>query len=40
MLECHNAVGNGGLNSVSPAGKGNKFFTTLFIKMLILTFCL
>lgn len=40
MLECQGAVINGGLNSVSPAGKGNKFFTMHFIKMLILTFCL
>ena len=40
MLECQGAVISGGLNSVSPAGNGNKFFAMHFIKMLILTFCL
>lgn len=40
VLECWGAVINGGLSSVSPAGKGNKFFLMLFIKVLILTFCL
>lgn len=39
-FECQATVINGGLNSVSPAGKGDKFFTMHFIKMLILTFCL
>lgn len=34
------AVINGGLNSVSPAEKGKKFFMMHFIKILILTFCL
>jgi len=32
ILECCGTVRNGGLNSLSPAGKGNKFFTMLLLK--------